>query len=614
MAIKKKVTKKKSADIKKKIVKKSFVRKLASNNNTIKKPEPLKKDEFSKKIKTKKRIESSRKRKGIVSKNTYKAKKKISIPANDAGSIHNISRERKVTRLSDEQGTINRFPMSIEDYSKSIDENKSKNSQKKGGSKFINPKIPNKEVIMRSCILTLEKIVSVCKPISSRQIITHFMLGFLFAFILMIIFVHFGGDRHIARYFAEEDMGDGIFSAYYTVEEDASAFIKTAPNNPKDFSGVDLSEFWEVWRIIESDFVGKPLEGDEDVDILKPYSPTREELIKGAISGLTLATQDRHTNYLDSEVAKDFEDEVLNGSITGIGAYITLSDGLLTIVRPIPNGPAEKAGLKNDDIITAIDGSSVENYTLREATSMIKGERGTEVILNITRSITLEELEIVVIRDEVVIPSVEHMEKDGVFIISLSTFTRQTPKAFADALQEYAKYATYSDDPRILLDMRGNSGGVLSVAVTIAGLFLPSDSVVLYDYDGSEKLRVYRTKSYVFEEGQLPKITILLDGASASATEILAAALRYHNIADIVGTTSVGKGSVQTLHSIGDKNSLLKITVAQWLTPEKKSISDVGVIPDKDFREDLIKARRENPDLDINSYVLDKAIKWLKNK
>ena len=613
MATKKKTTKK-TARVVKKSTKKPAVKKKVSGGRavSITKSDAQSAKEADVKSVGKRSVKSIKKR-SVRSSNASDSR-------SDDRSVRNVRKEnstyninRRVRKLSDSHDLIDpNAGMGVgagmdDSFSDMCDLNRKNGIDSKRN-------LPSKEVIMRSCLGTLERVARVCTPVSSRQVITHFILGMIFAFVLMIAFVHFGGDKYFAKHIAGFVLKDSKLSGYTIIEEDFEGLISSAPESPKDFSNVDLSEFWEVWRIIERDFVGNPIGDEDEDDLLKPYTPTREDLIKGAIRGLTFSTKDKYTTYLDNKVAKNFEDEILHGSITGIGAYIGLTDGFLTIIRPISGSPAESAGLKNDDIITDIDGESVEDLTLSEATSRIKGKKGTEVVLSIIRAITLEELEITVVRDEIIIPTVEFEERDGVFVISLSTFTRRTPNSFAEVLKEYVAYAAESDDPKLLLDMRGNSGGVLSSAVTIAGFFLPTNSVVLYDYNGSDKLRAYRTDEPVFTEGQLPKITILLDGASASATEILAAALRYHEIADIVGTVSTGKGSVQTLQPVGEESSLLKITIAQWLTPEKKSITDVGVIPDEDFKDDIIKARRDDVDLDINEYVLKKATDWLNEK
>ncbi len=404
-------------------------------------------------------------------------------------------------------------------------------------------------------------------------------------------------------------------------EVDYSFINDVASETPEEFQDADFSEFWEVWRIIERDFVAQPerykngenREESENVP-LESEKLTRKDLVEGATAGLTFATNDVYTSFLPMDDAEKFREEVLDGEIDGvIGAYIAIVDDELVILKAIKRSPAAQADLRSDDVIRTIDGVPSTRYSLAEASHAIRGKRGTLVNLNIYRPSADEEFDIAILRDKVDIPTVETDVRDDVFVIHLLNFTKQTPQAFRNALQEFSNKANSGGPNRLLLDMRGNSGGVLSSAMYIAGLFLPDRSVIFYEYNGTERLRVYRTNKSAFRGDIFPPMTILVDGGTASASEILAATLRHHGIADIVGTHTTGKGSVQTVKRVGD-NAILKITTAHWLTPDKKPIGDGGIEPDVDYEKDLRAMLKEDADADIETYALDRAVEHLKSQ
>ena len=390
---------------------------------------------------------------------------------------------------------------------------------------------------------------------------------------------------------------------------------------PSDFQSVDLAEFWEAWRYLERSFVALPAAyGKEQVGRFgePPSLPSTEAFVQGAIQGLAGAVDDPYTQFFAPEDADSFAEEVLEGEAIGvIGAYITINkEDKLTIVKAFADSPAFHGGLETDDVVLEIDTVSADSYTLDEAISHIRGPVGTPVVLKIYRPSQEETFSITLLRDQVTIPTVETEVRDDVFIIRLFSFTKQTPNAFVAALKTFAELTKEEGGAtKLLLDLRGNSGGILSVALYLSGLFLSENSVVLYEYTGDEVLKVYRSERSAFRGDARPKMTVLVDAYTASASEIMASALRYHGIADIVGTVTTGKGSVQTLRSVGEDGAFLKVTTSHWLTPEKKPLGGIGIQPDVSFEDALEEFLKEERTFEEReNFLLDRALQHLRGK
>ncbi len=491
------------------------------------------------------------------------------------------------------------------------------NNEKSIVKKMLTETPPKRQMNLRQCVSSLYKVAKACQPRTVTGTISIFLFGVFFGIGALLGSVYINKNGILLQLLTDTEIlhGDGI--TIQVEEEIDPIFVKLHTNEvvPSDFQDIDFDDFWQVWRYIENSFVPPPKKVTDGIATKSENMLNRDALTTGAIKGLTLATEDKYTNFFLPKDANDFENEVLNGEIDGIGAYLTINeDDMLEVVKPIKNSPASQAGLRAGDLIITIDGMNSSEYNLSEAADNIRGLRGTTVILKIYRPILEKEIEVSIVRNRVEIPTVETEIRDGVFVISLSTFTKITPKAFREALQEFVAVANSGGPDRIVLDVRGNMGGILSASVYIAGLFLPENSPVLYEYKGSEKLKVYKTIKPIFRNNIKPKMTILVDGATASAGEILAAALRYYGIADIVGTKTLGKGSVQAIRPVGSNGALLKITVAHWLTPAKESIEGVGVIPDINYLEDLEALYKADPEVDIDEIALKKAIEHIKQK
>lgn len=325
----------------------------------------------------------------------------------------------------------------------------------------------------------------------------------------------------------------------------------------------DLGDFWKVWNTLGSRFV----------QTHGSTTPTTQEKVWGAMEGLTASFGDPYTVFMRPADAKIFAEDIA-GNFSGVGMEVGVKDGILTVIAPLKGTPAERAGIRSGDQIIAIDEQSTEEMSTDEAVKLIRGEKGTTVAFKIIRE--EERLEISVVRDTIEVPTLETEVADtqGVFVISLYSFTANSGSLFNKALAEFRA----SGGRTLLIDLRGNPGGYLESAVSMASHFLPDGAVVVTeDYKGHQENVVHRSRG----TGGIPtgtKVAILIDQGSASASEILAGALQDEGVATLVGTRSFGKGSVQELVNI-DGGSL-KVTVARWLTPSGRSISEGGLTAD----------------------------------
>ncbi len=327
----------------------------------------------------------------------------------------------------------------------------------------------------------------------------------------------------------------------------------------------DLTQFWKVWELLDEKFISA-----SSTELL-----SEEDKINGAIQGLVATYGDPYTVFLPPVESAAFTEDI-SGNFSGIGMEVGIRDNVVTVIAPLPETPAEKAGLVTGDLVLKIDGESTEGMRIDEAVRMIRGEKGTTVVLSIFREGELEIREIPVVRDTIAIPTVVTDKVDDIFIIKLYSFNAIAEMKFQEALREYTK----SDSKSLILDMRGNPGGYLQSAVSIASFFLPTGKVVVREHYGEgDEEKLYRSQGRTIREFKPNEMVILVDGGSASASEILAGALREHGAATLIGVDTFGKGSVQELIPLPDGSSV-KITVARWLTPEGISISHEGLKPD----------------------------------
>ncbi len=338
---------------------------------------------------------------------------------------------------------------------------------------------------------------------------------------------------------------------------------------------VDFSAFWTAWNILNEKYVSA-----STTEVV-----TDQEKVWGAIQGLAASLGDPYTVFFPPVESEIFESDV-RGNFEGVGMEVGTRDGILTVVSPLKGTPADRAGVRAGDRIIEIDDVSTENLDTDQAVQRIRGPRGTAVRFLVLREGEPEPLELSVIRDVINIPTIEtELLPSGIFVIELYNFSATSPGLFQRALREFV----LSGSDKLILDLRGNPGGYLEAAIGMASWFLPPGEVIVREDFGENKdSEVYRSQGLDIFNDNL-KMVILVDRGSASASEILAGALQEYGIAKVIGGKTFGKGSVQELLRITNDTSL-KVTVAQWLTPNGVSISDGGITPDYEVgrtREDF---------------------------
>lgn len=349
----------------------------------------------------------------------------------------------------------------------------------------------------------------------------------------------------------------------------------------------DFSLYWKVWDLLYEKYVDA-----EEI--------TSRELLYSSIKGMLWAAEDPYTIFLDPEENREFSEDI-EGKFEGIGAEMGVKQGVLTVVAPLRDSPAERSGLRAGDKVLKIDGESTIDMSINEAVGKIRGEKGTEVKLTIFRNDENNDtMEVSVIRDVIKVESVTFEIKEGnIAYFNIVRFGDDTARDFRNLIRKIP-----SDSEAIILDLRNNPGGYLDASVDMASLMLPRGKTVVIEED--KKRNQIKTFSKGGDKLSGMKTVILINEGSASASEILAGALRDNrDNVTIVGKQSFGKGSVQELIDL-EGGSSVKITIAKWLTPNGEQINDKGISPD--IEVDLSDEDYEN-DRDPQ---LDKAIELLK--
>lgn len=390
---------------------------------------------------------------------------------------------------------------------------------------------------------------------------TFILFSFLFVFIL-------GG-------------GTGIFISDYilhpnpTFQQAQQLLLQNNSEEIAEQQDIQFDLFWLIWETIESRHINTEI---SDAD-----------LFYNSIAGLVAGTQDPHSVFFSPEKSEEFFGEI-NGNFEGIGAEIAIKNDVLTVIAPLQGSPAQQAGILAGDSILGIDGLDTSYMSTLTAVQHIRGEKGTTVTLTIQRN-EGEPFEVVVQRDTIVVEPITHsyIDQDDktIGVIEIRSFTTGVEKMFYQTLQEML----LEQPDGFIIDLRNNPGGYLQDAVDMISAFLPEGKAIVYEQRRDVEEIVYTSSGTQTLEGY--EVVVLVNEGSASASEIMAGALQDHDRALILGEQTFGKGTVQEVISFPD-NSALKLTIAQWLTPNKTEIDGTGISPDitvertlEDFNQDI---------------------------
>ena len=367
------------------------------------------------------------------------------------------------------------------------------------------------------------------------------------------------------------------------IPENNLPFSLKSKTDPKD---VDLSTFWETWNTLESTYLKQ-----ENLDTKKQ--------IHGAIKGLVRSLDDPHTVFMDPVDTADFNQSI-DGEFEGIGAEISLKKGKLVIVTPLKNSPAQQAGIRAGDEILAIDDELVYDDSLFDSVVKIRGKKGEKVVLTIKRQAERNPIDITIVRDTVFYPNITWEMKDEIAYVEISKFGNDLTKEFQKMIDEIS----LKSPKGMVVDLRNNGGGLLDKCIAITSEFLDKKLIVSTN-GGTIGLN---EKNYADAGGSFLNIPliVLINGGSASASEIFAGAISDNQRGLLLGTTTFGKGSVQSLIDLKDGSSL-KVTVAEWLIPSGQSIQDNGITP-----HEVIETSEAELEEDIDP-VLERALEILNN-
>ncbi len=320
-----------------------------------------------------------------------------------------------------------------------------------------------------------------------------------------------------------------------------------------------FAPFWESWQIVHDQFVEQPLDDTK--------------LMQGAIRGMIDALGDEHSSYMDPE---EYIQATLplDGSYTGIGAWVDTSTEFLTVTNPMPDSPAEKAGIKPGDQIIAINGQDQTGIDPSIVLKSVLGPEGEPVTLTIRRGDPPEEIDVTIVRARITVPSIESKMLDSrIAYIALFTFGENTAIDTRIALEELLK----QEPVGLILDLRNNSGGYLDTAIQIVSEFIPDGLVMLEELGSGERIPYEALSGGVATE--IPMVVLVNEG-SASASEITAGAIQDRGRGLLIGTTTYGKGSVQNWVPLDNNQGAVRVTIARWLTPNGRQIHKLGLTPD----------------------------------
>src|SRR5437870_3424745 len=329
-----------------------------------------------------------------------------------------------------------------------------------------------------------------------------------------------------------------------------------------------LSLFGDVFERVRADYVEKP---DDS------------KLIESAINGM-LAGLDPHSSYMDAKSFRDMQVQT-RGEFGGLGIEVTMEDGLIKVVTPIDETPAAKAGIQSNDIITHLDDEQVQGLTLNQAVEKMRGPVNTKIRLKIMRAQQEKPIEVTITREMIMVRSVRSRPEGDVGYIRITQFNEQTNDGLKKAINDLAAQIPAEKLKGYVIDLRNNPGGLLDQAIAVSDAFLERGEIVSTRGRNAEETQRFNARS-----GDLSKnrpIIVLINGGSASASEIVAGALQDHKRATIIGTRSFGKGSVQTIIPLGSGNGALRLTTARYFTPSGRSIQAKGIVPDIEVLQDV---------------------------
>jgi carboxyl-terminal processing protease len=335
-----------------------------------------------------------------------------------------------------------------------------------------------------------------------------------------------------------------------------------------------FSPFWESWDIVHDQYIDQPVN-----DL---------ELMRGAIKGMLESLGDEHTGYMDPNQYMQ-ANIPMDGEYEGIGAWVDTATDFLTIISPMPGSPAEEAGLMPGDEVIKIDGEDMTGLDGSLVIRKVLGPAGSTVVLTIRRESEPAPFEVTIVRAKIMIPSVEsRMMDDDIGYIAIMTFAAETKSELQNNLEEIL-----AEDPvGLIIDLRNNGGGYLQTAVEVGSEFIDEGIILYEDYGSDEDLIEFKAKKNGLAT-DIPLVLLVNEG-SASASEIVAGAIQDHDRGPLVGATTFGKGSVQNWIALDNNQGALRVTIARWLTPDKRQINETGLVPDyevefteEDFLADL---------------------------
>jgi len=329
---------------------------------------------------------------------------------------------------------------------------------------------------------------------------------------------------------------------------------------PTDLENL-FAPFWQSWKLVHDQYVDQPVDD--------------EQLMRGAIEGMLSSLGDENTSYVNPDELQTFNSQISGSGYEGIGAWVDVTKDYLTIISPMPGSPAEKAGLKSGDEVIAIDGEDMTGLDGEVARQKVLGPAGTKVVLTIRRSGVEEPFDVEITRAAITSSNVigRMLDNNTAYCQLLVFGDQKTTQDLRDTLDRLM-----AEKPSgLILDLRGNGGGLLDSAIAVASEFIP-DGVIAYEQYGDGQLKVFNANRGGLAT-DIPLVVLINEG-SASASEIVAGAIQDRERGKLVGATSYGKGSVQIWTELVNQEGAVRITIAKWLTPNKQTIDGKGLIPD----------------------------------